>query len=390
MNSWRGKFSPITHFVHDLALCEMNILIATDKFKGSLTAQEACESIRQGILIKYPTAIIEAVPLADGGEGTSELLALHTGGKILEATVTGPLPENVIAKYGLSGNGTTAFIESAQASGLQLLPQHKRNPLFTTTFGTGELIAEVMQAGVKSIALGIGGTATNDAGIGMAAALGYRFLDERGRSMDAIGKNLICLRVIVPPMSSGISNVEFTALCDVDNPLYGDRGAAYTYGPQKGADADALKLLDDGLVNFENVVRSSLGREANFPGAGAGGGLAAGTRVFLNASIRRGMNYIAEVTGLEQKIKKADLIITGEGKIDTQTLAGKVVGTVSSIAAKHRKKVVAVCGVCELREVEIKKLGLSEVISLVDPFTDSAKAMQNADAMIRQRISEFL
>jgi glycerate kinase len=365
----------------------MRVLVATDKFKGSLTAREACESIAAGVLIKYPDAEVECFPLADGGEGTSELLAFHTDGRMIEVVVTGPLPENVMAVFGVSGDGRTAFIESAKASGLQLLPVEKRNPLMTTTFGTGELIAEAIKHGVDSIALGIGGTATNDAGIGMAAALGYRFLDEDGRALDAIGKNLIHIKKIVPPADGSISGVEFIALCDVDSPLYGPRGAAYTYGPQKGANEQALKILDDGLMNFEQVVRQSLNQEANFAGAGAGGGLAAGARVFLNATIRRGMEYIAEVTHLEHRIRSADMVITGEGKIDTQTLSGKVVATVASIARKFDKNVIAICGVCELREIELKKLGIAKVISIVDPFTDTSSAIRNARSLVKERVA---
>jgi glycerate kinase len=368
--------------------CCMRVLVASDKFKGSLSASEACESIAAGVLNKHPHAQVECFPLADGGEGTSELLAFHTDGRMYEATVTGPLPENVKGAYGISGDGKTAFIESAQASGLQLLPLQKRNPLLTSSFGTGELISEAIRKGVQSIALGIGGTATNDAGIGLAAALGYRFLDGNGRSLDAIGKNLKRIEAIVQPQDGSISAIKFIALCDVDNPLYGPAGAAYVYGPQKGADEEALKILDEGLINFERVVRESLHKEANFPGAGAGGGMAAGAKVFLDAVIRSGMDYVAEVTHLEQRIRSVDLVITGEGKIDTQTLAGKVVGTVASLARKFGKKVIAICGVCELREVELHKLGISKVISIVDPFTDTAAAVRNARTLVKDRVSD--
>jgi glycerate kinase len=369
----------------------MKVLIAVDKFKGSLTAQQASEAIRDGILIKYPGAQFELVPMADGGEGTSELLAMHTSGRMINIKVTGPLFEPVNAQYGLSGDGSTAFIESAKASGLQLLPPAGRNPLFTTTAGTGELIRDALQNGVKTIVLGIGGTATNDAGIGMASSLGFQFVDGNNNLLKAIGGNLGKLGSISDENANpGIAGTKFIALCDVDNPLYGETGAAHVYGPQKGADPKAVELLDDGLKNFERVVRTSLHKEADFRGAGAGGGLASGAKVFLNASIRRGMDYVMEVTALEQKIKTADLVITGEGKIDTQTLAGKVVGTVAAAARKFDRKVIAACGVCELREIETQKMGISAVVSLVDPFTTVEEAMRNASHVLKVRMAAIV
>jgi glycerate kinase len=369
----------------------MRVLIASDKFKGSLTAQQACEAIRDGLLLSHPDASIDLVPLADGGEGTSELLARHVNGTVTSCNVTGPLFEKITASYGLSGDALTAFIESASASGLQLIPLAQRNPLRTTTFGTGELIVDALRRGAKEIVIGIGGTATNDAGAGIALALGYHLLDERGINISGIGADLIRLISIDRSgVNAAASRATFIALCDVDNPLYGERGAAFTYGPQKGADQLAVKTLDNGLRNFEKVVRKSLNKEADFPGAGAGGGLASGAHVFLNAKIRRGMDYVMEVTALKEKIMKADLIITGEGKIDTQTLAGKVVGTVSTTARSFNKQVLAVCGVCELREVEIQKMGISKVISLVDPFTNIDEALRNAANLLRTRVRDSI
>jgi glycerate kinase len=366
----------------------MKVLIAVDKFKGSLTAPQACEAVRDGVLMKYPRAEVEMVPMADGGEGTSELLTLYTGGQMAEATVTGPLFEPLRAQYGLSGDGSTAFIESAKASGLQLLPISKRNPLFTTTAGTGELIADALQKGVRTIVLGIGGTATNDAGIGMASALGFRFLDSNKNLLKGTGENLGNLTAIdAENTNQRIATTKFIALCDVDNPLHGDNGAAYVYGPQKGGDPQTVKLLDAGLRNFERIVKRSLQRDADFKGAGAGGGLASGAKVFLNAAMMRGMDYVMEVTSLEQKIKTADLVITGEGKIDTQSLAGKVVGTVAAAARKSHVKVIAACGVCELREVEILKMGISSVVTMVDPFTTPEEAMKDAARVLKIRIA---
>lgn len=361
----------------------MKVLIATDKFKGSLSAGEACMAMRDGVLKRYPDAEIDMLPLADGGEGTTELLAQLTKGRFTNVRVSGPLFEKLDAGYGLSGDGLTAFIESAKASGLQLLEPSKRNPLHTTTLGTGELIAHAISNGAKTVMLGIGGTATNDAGVGMASALGFLFFDNSGKSVEPVGRNLLKIASIDrSKVDHAIDDARFIALCDVDNPLYGPRGAAYIYGPQKGGSPEDVEALDLGLRNFETVVRRSLGLEADFAGAGAGGGLASGAKVFLGASVRRAMDYISELTGLEEKIKSADLIITGEGKIDTQTLSGKVVGTVAQLAARHNKRVIAVCGVCELREIELNKIGISKVISLTDPFTDSGQAMTTARRLI--------
>ena len=366
----------------------MRVLIATDKFKGSLTAVEACEAMRDGIIKKHPHAEVDMLPLADGGEGTSELLTQYTHGQFVTAQVAGPLFEKLNATYGLSGDGSTAFIESAKASGLQLIGPSVRNPLITTTLGTGELIADAISRGVTTIMLGIGGTATNDAGTGMAHALGYRFLDKAGTPLKPTGQNLMHLRSIDRSGThAAVESISFVALCDVENPLYGTHGAAHTYAAQKGASDDDIELLDAGLRNFEVTVRQSLQLNADFPGAGAGGGLASGAKIFLDASIRKAMDYIAEVTGLDEKIRNAELVITGEGKIDTQTLSGKVVGTVARMAMQHNKKVIAVCGVCELREIELSKMGISKVISLTDPFTEREVAMREARSLIVRKVS---
>jgi glycerate kinase len=271
-----------------------------------------------------------------------------------------------------------------------LIGRSLRNPLLTTTLGTGELILDAISRGAKTIMLGIGGTATNDAGIGMAQALGYRFLDKKGEQLKPTGQNLINIKSIDrPEINRALENISFVALCDVENPLYGFHGAAYTYASQKGASEDDIEVLDEGLRNFETAVKQSLRLSADFAGAGAGGGLASGAKVFLGATIRKAMDYVAKVTGLDEKIRNADLVITGEGKIDRQTLSGKVVGTVAGMAMRHNKKVIAVCGICELREVEISKLGISKVISLTDPFTEPEVAMREArELVVRKVVSE--
>ncbi|MEI9918321.1 MAG: glycerate kinase [Bacteroidota bacterium] len=359
----------------------MRVLICPDKFKGSLTASEVCDAAEAGILKKFPDATVIKLPLADGGEGTMQILTNFFHGKIVKLKVHGPLFEEVEATYG-TDNGSTAFIEMASASGLQLLEKEKRNPLETTTLGTGELIRHAIQNGATKIVLGIGGSATNDAGIGMASALGYKFFNG-DQLLEPIGKNLVHITRIGSPETK----IDVIALCDVNNPLFGPNGAAHIYGPQKGATPEAVELLDQGLVNFEKVARKTFGKSADFAGAGAGGGIAGGASVFFNLTVKSGIAFLMESLNVAEEIKKADVIITGEGKIDRQTLAGKVVASV----ARHSigKKVIALCGVCELRKNEMEKLGISGVISLVDIFTGPEEAIRNAAPLITQKIATF-
>ena len=364
----------------------MNILIAPDKFKGSLTAYEVCNAIRSGLTQADPNLNITSVPMADGGEGTCELLTQHFHGDTISVEITGPRFKRINAEYGISKDGNTAFIEMAKASGLQLLKPEDRNPLLTTTLGTGELIKDALNRGVKKILMGIGGSATNDGGIGMAQALGFEFYDSNNNPLKPIGENLVHLNSIrVDNIHPRIKEVEFAGLCDVDNPLFGVKGAAYVYAAQKGADDNAIKLLDEGLRNFETVIQKTFKISADFPGAGAGGGLPGGAKAFLNISIHRGMEYIIKATGLEEKIQKADLIITGEGKIDQQTLAGKVVMEIGRLGLKHHKKVVAIAGKCELRNLEIQKIGIAEVISLMDYQVTEQEAITNAYRLIIEK-----
>ena len=368
----------------------IKILIAPDKFKGSLTAEQVCSAIEDGLNQKNTTLKITSVPLADGGEGTCELLTRYTKGHKIEMWVNDPLLNPTKAGYGISNDGTTAFIEMAAASGLQLLKQADRNPLYTTTYGTGELIKDALDRGVEKIILGIGGSATTDAGIGMAAALGYEFYDAAGNSLTPIGINLNHLRSIkAARVHPRLREVNFVTLCDVNNPLFGPEGAAFVYGPQKGADQKTVHLLDDGLRNFARVVETSFKTSVNFPGAGAAGGLGAGSKIFLNASIRKGIDYIIEATLLKEKIKDADIIITGEGKIDAQSLSGKVVMEVSHLASQFDRPVYVICGVCELNPEDLLKAGIDHLLSLVDHETTAVEAMTHAAELIKRKIANY-
>lgn len=365
----------------------MTILIAPDKFKGSLSAKEVCEAVYDGLIKLDPSLSIISVPLADGGEGTCELLTTNSKGSVINCSVSDPLFRKVIAAYGISGDGTTAFIEMASASGLHLLTKEERNPLNTATYGTGELIADAIHHGVKKIILAIGGSATNDAGIGMAAALGMKFMDKNGKELHPIGSNLVHIHSMVDETKLFKQNkIEVIVLCDVDNELYGTHGAAFVYGPQKGADDQAIQLLDQGLKHFASVVEKKLNLAVHFPGAGAAGGLGAGAKVFLNATFSRGIDFILKTLKVEDQIKLSDLVITGEGKMDDQTLSGKVVMGVAELARKYHKPVLAIVGKNELSEKQITSIGLQKIIPLVDEKTIQSEAMKNASKIITERV----
>ncbi|HNT50884.1 MAG TPA: glycerate kinase [Cyclobacteriaceae bacterium] len=369
----------------------MKILIAPDKFKGSLSAVEVCEAIGRALKKTDSALQFQSLPLADGGEGTAQLLTEHTKGKWVTCVVHNPLFRKGEAGYGISGNGTTAFIEMAAASGLQLLTQHERNPLKTSTVGTGELIADALHRGVKKIVLAIGGSATNDAGIGMASALGYRFYDNQNRVLHPVGENLELLHHIdLTTGNTRLAQTEVLVLCDVTNPLYGPNGAAYVFAPQKGATEQDVIRLDKGLQNFANVVKEQLQLSTDFAGAGAAGGLGAGAKVFLNASFTRGIDYVMQELNVEAVIREADVVITGEGKLDAQTLRGKVVAGITSIASRLNKPVIVIAGQNELSEAEWKQAGISLVISLVDENTSVEIAMKQTKDLIEQRVTEHL
>jgi len=369
----------------------MKILVCPDKFKGSLTAPEVCTAIASGIRAAMPVADIDEVPLADGGEGTCLLLTRQSGGTLIEREVAGPRFESVRAAYGLSGDRQTAFIEMAAAAGLMLLDPDQRNPRFTTTFGVGELIGDALNRGVRHIVLGIGGSATNDAGIGMAAALGFQFLDAEGNRLEPVGESLIHLRRIArDAVHPRLNNVAVTTLCDVANPLYGPDGAARVYAPQKGADPETAIILDNGLRNFSEVVGQEMKISANFPGAGAAGGLGAGAKVFLGATPERGIDFMMSATKFHQRLVGTDIIVTGEGRLDGQTLSGKVVSEVCRIGKKAGIPVIAVCGSAELTEESRTALGLAAIESLVDENTPVEIAIRHAPELIAQKIKNVL
>lgn len=367
----------------------MKILIAPDKFKGSLNAKDLCNAIAEGILVNYPDAEIIKFPLADGGEGSVDIIAQHLNLKTISLQVCDPLFRKITASYKIKE--TTAYIEMAAASGFDLLTEEERNPMFTTTYGTGEMIQDAINRGVKQVYLFIGGSATCDAGMGMAQALGYQFLDKNGENMSGIGENLAKIATILTPKNSNYTNLKCITLCDVKNPLAGENGAAFVFGPQKGASAQEVKLLDAGLKNFAAKAKEYLNKKIlETPGSGAAGGLGGGSIAFLNAKLQSGIDSIFEIVQFEKQLKDVDLIITGEGKLDKQTLEGKVVSGVSAFAKKNNIPLYIVCGDVDLGTHELEKLGVKKIASVMQIAKNKQDAFENTAALVKKIAENML
>jgi glycerate kinase len=326
----------------------VKIVIAPDSFKENMTSLQVARAIERGIRRVLPNAKCITVPMADGGEGTVQSLVDGTGGRFVHKQVSGPLGKPVRARYGLLGDGATAVIEMAEASGLPLIEKARRDPTKSSTFGTGELIADALKRGARRIIVGIGGSATNDGGAGMAQALGVRFIDARGRvvATGLGGGGLATIRRIdISRLDQRLEKARVTVACDVDNPLYGPRGAAAVFGPQKGADAHMVKELDANLRHFASLIKAQLGRDVSkLPGGGAAGGLGAGLVAFTGARLRSGVDIVMEAVDLAGALKGADLVITGEGRVDSQTAFGKTPAGVAKAARRARVPVVAIGG----------------------------------------------
>ena len=362
----------------------IRFLIACDSFKGSASSKQVGEAIREGILRVMPSAQVEVVPVADGGEGTVQALVDATGGRLVAVTVTNPIGEKVEAAFGILGDGQTAVIEMAAASGLTLIPPDKRNPWVTTTYGTGELIKAALEHGCRKIIIGIGGSATNDAGAGMAQALGVKLLDEDGNQIGFGGGELGRLRRIdMSGLDKRASEAEFIVACDVDNPLTGERGASYVYAPQKGATPEMLPKLDSNLRHFAEIVRQQLGIDVeHVPGAGAAGGLGAGLMAFLKAKLKRGTEIVFELVKLEEKIASADIVITGEGQIDAQTVFGKTPIGVAKLAKRYGKPVIAIAGSIGEGAESVHSHGIDAIFSIINRPMPLEQAMRNVEALL--------
>ncbi len=364
----------------------MRIVIACDSFKDALDAPAVCEAIADGLKAALPSADLHIFPLADGGEGTAEILALHKAGQMVRVDATDPLGRPVVATYGWSPSSSSAYVEMAAASGLPLLSEQERDPLLTSTYGTGQVIAAALDAGAEHIFLCLGGSATNDGGLGMARALGFRLLDETGHELAGTGADLGQLHQIdVSGAHPRLRTVRFTALCDVDNPLLGPAGATYMYGPQKGADSPRLKQLEAGMQNFSEVLAATFGRSlAQEAGAGAAGGLGAGAMAFLQASLEGGAQTVLSEAGFDEVVRGASWVITGEGKLDAQTAHGKLIDAVCSHAGALRVPVVALCGKLEATPEAIHQLGLRAAFSISPGPGSLQDALQQTEGLLQQ------
>ena len=367
----------------------MKILIAPDKFKGSLAAEAVADAIHDGLRDADPTLTFDLLPLADGGEGTTALLTRGSGGTFVSVAARDPLQRSGTAQYGITPDGTTAFIEMAAASGLHRIAPSERNPMDTTTAGTGDLIRHAFDQGVSHVCLGIGGSATNDGGMGAMTALGVRFYDATGSLLEGTGASLVRIHHIdASDLHPAMRSAHFTVFCDVDNPLSGPRGAAAVFGPQKGATPAMVDALDAGLRHYDAVLRRHGYAGGDFAGAGAGGGFAVSLRAFGHATIRPGIDFLLDYFDFERRVAAVDLVITGEGKIDTQTLSGKVVKGVAAAARRNDRRVVAVAGDSDIVYTALSEMGVDLVITLVDAETDRISAIANASALIRKRVAD--
>ncbi len=371
----------------------MKLVIAMDSFKGCMTAMEASAAFERGFKRAIESAEIIKLPMADGGEGTVQSLVDATGGEIIREWVKGPLGDEVEAFYGVLGDGKTAVIEMAAASGLPLVPKDKRNPLITTTYGTGQLLKGALDRGCREFYIGIGGSATNDGGGGMAQALGIRLLDSEGQELPFGGGALRKLnRIDMSNMDKRLLEANITVACDVDNPLCGERGAAYVYGPQKGADSEMVKELDEALLHFASIAKRDLGKDIlDIKGAGAAGGLGGGMIAFLEASLKPGIEMVIEKANLTAAIEGADLVVTGEGQIDQQTVYGKTPIGVARVAKRLNVPVIAIAGTRGKNAELVHSHGIDAIFSLINRPISLEEAMKRevAEDMLEKLAEEI-
>ncbi len=356
-------------------------VLAPDSFKESMTAKEVCMAMEDGLKEVYPDARYIHVPMADGGEGTTQSLADATGGKLYTMTVTGPSGTPVEASFGISGDGNIAIIEMASASGIQHTRAGERNPLQTTTYGTGQLIRACLDKGIQQIILGIGGSATNDGGAGMAEALGARFYDKDNQPLPAGGGVLGALqRIDISKLDPRLAAINILVACDVTNPLCGEQGASVIFGPQKGATPEMVTLLDNNLAHFARLIQQQLGKDiARQPGAGAAGGLGAGLLAFTHCELRKGIDIVLEYSRLKQYLTGADYCFTGEGRIDHQTGFGKTPFGVAQAAKDAGVPVIAVAGSIGQGTETLYSQGINAIFGII-PQADSIDNLLSSGA----------
>lgn len=370
----------------------MKIVIAPDSFKGSLTAIEVSDALEKGVKKVYPAALVEKIPMADGGEGTVQCLINATQGSMYKKEVIGPLGEPVIASFGILGDRITAAIEMASASGLPLVPSGKKNPLMTTTYGTGQLIKTTLDYGCRKMIIGIGGSATNDGGAGMVQALGVHLLDKDDNEIGLGGAQLSKLeRINISDLDKRIKETNILVASDVQNPLCGPTGASHVYGPQKGANKDMIVILDDALAHFADIIKRDLDQDIkNIPGAGAAGGLGAGLMAFLDAKLKPGIDIVINNVHLEERVEDADLVITGEGEINASTIYGKTPIGVARIAKKYSIPVVSVSALIDDSGLIVKKHGIDYLIKPENPNMEIEFTRYRKIELLANTISEFL
>lgn len=367
----------------------MRVLIAPDSFKDCLTAPQVIHAISRGLLKVQPETQIIGKPVSDGGEGLLQTLIENLEGRYVESVVNDPLMRPVLAKLGILDQQATAVIEMAQASGIELLSQQERNPMLTTTYGTGQLIGKALDEGFRKLIIGIGGSATNDGGVGMAQALGVKLLDDSAQPIAAGGAGLSQLRSIdVETLDPRILDCQIQVACDVKNPLTGDSGASAVYGPQKGATKQMVETLDHNLDHLASMILKFLGKDIrDVPGAGAAGGLGAGLVAFLDARLMSGFDIVASMLDLEDSVAKVDLVITAEGRIDQQTKFGKAPYGVAMIAKKYQKPVYAFAGQIGGTKEELIQLGFTDVISISDSTITVEESMRRASELLEASVA---
>lgn len=363
----------------------MKIVIAPDSYKESLSALQVASEIENGFRAIFPEAEYVKLPVADGGEGTVEAMVAATQGKIVRLRVTGPLGEPVDAFYGLSGDESCAFIEMAAASGLELVPPARRDPLVTTSWGTGELIANALDRGVQHFIIGIGGSATNDGGAGMVQALGARLLNAQDEQIGYGGGALPQLaRIDISQLDARLRQCRFEVACDVTNPLTGEEGASAIFGPQKGATPELVQQLDRALAHYAAIIQRDLDKDVlHIPGGGAAGGMGAALHAFCQAELRRGIEIVTEALGLDELVKDATLVITGEGRIDSQTVHGKVPIGVAKVAKRYNKPVIGIAGSLTADVGVVHQHGLDAVYSVIYSICTLEEALDNAAENVR-------
>lgn len=371
----------------------MNILIIPDKFKGSLTAMEVIAAISGGIKKKIPEANLYSVLASDGGDGFLNAVSENLDCDFITSNTVDPLGRQIQADYLLNRSDNVAYMELAKSSGLELLAVKERNAMTTSTYGTGLQILDAITKGATSIYIGLGGSATNDGGTGIARALGYRFLDGAGRDLEPNGENLGKIRTIEGKGAvQNLEGVSFYAVNDVDNPLFGATGAAYVYARQKGANDSEIHTLDNGLRNLDAMVQDNLGKSvAQHPGAGAAGGTAYGLQAFLNAEFISGIDFMLNLARVKQLLKEAemDYIITGEGKFDDQTLHGKLIKGVLDLGKNHRVPVVVVCGQSEVADEKLTSLDIAAILEIRDGNKPLQYNMENAATLTEKAVATF-